>query len=66
MSAPDTDVEKQARRHKTPLLGIAGSLIFAAIAGIVIAVFLFGYGGGAEDVNPVEPAAIDTAPPVSN
>ncbi len=66
MSAPDTNVEKQARRHKTPLLGIAGSLIFAGVAAAVIVVFLVGYSSEAEDVNPVEPSTVETTPPTSN
>lgn len=31
MSAPDTDLEKQKKKHKTALLGIRGVMAFAAI-----------------------------------
>ncbi len=31
MSAPDTNVEKQERRHKPSLLGIKGVMIFVAL-----------------------------------
>lgn len=44
MSAPKTDLEKQEKRHRTPLVGIAASVIFAAIALVVLLVFLFARG----------------------
>lgn len=31
MSAPDTNIEKQAKRHKGPLVGIIAGLIFAGV-----------------------------------
>ena len=31
MSAPQTNVEKQARRHRGPIVGITAGLIFATI-----------------------------------
>lgn len=31
MSAPDTNIEKQKRRHKGVLIGIAGAVIFAGV-----------------------------------
>lgn len=31
MSAPDTNLEKQKRRHKVPLLGMKGIIVFAAL-----------------------------------
>ncbi|WP_417723901.1 hypothetical protein [Salipiger sp.] len=31
MSAPDTDIDKQKRRHRTPLWGMWGGLILVAI-----------------------------------
>lgn len=36
MSAPETNVEKQTRRHKGPLLGIAVSIVLAIAALVVI------------------------------
>jgi len=31
MSAPETNVEKQAKRHKGPLSGMAGGLLFVGV-----------------------------------
>lgn len=31
MSAPDTDVQKQAKRHRGALFGIAGVVVFAML-----------------------------------
>jgi hypothetical protein len=31
MSAPDTDIKKQEKRHAGPLIGMAGGLLLAAI-----------------------------------
>jgi hypothetical protein len=39
MSAPDTNVEKQAKRHKGPLKGMPGAIILAVVA--IIAVFVW-------------------------
>lgn len=38
MSAPDTDVEKQAKNHFGPIIGIAAGLVFA---GIILIAYLF-------------------------
>lgn len=38
MSAPDTEIEQQVKRHKSPLIGIAISLAFA---GVLFIAFLF-------------------------
>lgn len=56
MTAPDTNTEKQTKRHKGPLLGIAAALVFS----FIIAIVLIGVmdegevSGDAPDVNPVE------------
>lgn len=34
MSPPDTDIDKQAKRHRGPLVGITAGLIFVAIVAI--------------------------------
>ncbi|MGJ8618036.1 MAG: hypothetical protein ACSHWS_14435 [Sulfitobacter sp.] len=39
MSAPDTDLEKQERRHKAPLLGMKSIIIFAAL--MLVALVLY-------------------------
>ena len=35
MSAPDTNLEKQERRHRGPLIGMAIAVIFAGILGFI-------------------------------
>ena len=40
MSAPDTNVEKQERRHKPALLGIRGVLVIVALLTIVFVFYL--------------------------
>lgn len=35
MSAPDTDISKQSRRHRPALWGMAAAVCFAAIAFVV-------------------------------
>ncbi|MGI1661120.1 hypothetical protein ACRDNQ_02680 [Palleronia sp. KMU-117] len=52
MSAPETNVEKQARRHKGPLLGIAVAILAALVA--LVAVGLFASTDDAPDVPPAE------------
>lgn len=37
MSAPDTNIDKQTRRHKGPLIGIISALV---IAGLLFLAFL--------------------------
>lgn len=54
MSAPDTNVERQARRHKPSLWGIA---IAIAVAAIVAAVALLSSGVPGEDQAAGVPAA---------
>lgn len=46
MSAPDTDVEKQAKRHAGPIIGIAAGLTFAAI---LLVAYLFYVSSPADD-----------------
>ena len=53
MSAPQTNLEKQERRHAGPLIGIAGCLAFAAI--LLVAYFGF-------IVEPVEDGDAEAAP----
>lgn len=44
MSAPDTNVKKQERRHKVPLWGMSIGLAFAAVLLILYFVYLFAAG----------------------
>ena len=53
MTAPNTNVEKQAKRHRGPLFGI--------IAAIIVALFAAYFFTGADDVAE-EDAASATAP----
>lgn len=45
MSAPDTNVEKQEKRHKPALLGIKGAVIFGVIMLLLIILFSVSRGG---------------------
>jgi hypothetical protein len=54
MSAPDTNVEKQARRHKPALYGIALAVLVAVVAIIVFAT--------SDGLNPADQAAPATVP----
>lgn len=57
MSAPDTNTEKEEKRHKPSLLGIRGVLVFVAILLIGWLVWVFAAGVGDEDQNPTEDSA---------
>jgi len=57
MSAPDTNVKKQARRHRPALIGIALAVVFGVLF------FLFDVGSGVDDEGPVvEGAETDGTP----
>lgn len=49
MSAPDTNIAKQTRRHRPALYGIAAAVVIAAGAAVVFF--------GSEDLTPEEQAA---------
>lgn len=58
MSAPDHTLERQQRRHRGPLVGMA------VVVGLVIAGFVWWLGHEVEGADPGTPAtAIETAPP---
>jgi len=62
MSAPDTNIEKQERDHKAPLLGIRGVVIFAVALLLGLLAWLAYNGnepGEAEGAAPVAPS-VDT------
>lgn len=44
MSAPDTNVERQADRHKPSLLGIRGAMIFGALMIVLMIAFTMSRG----------------------
>ncbi|MBP1804581.1 hypothetical protein [Rubellimicrobium aerolatum] len=74
MSAPNTNIDKQAHRHRGPLRGMFAVVLFALILLGLLAFWAFGRGGDPEgaaaQVNDatgaVEPAAADTAGPSAN
>ena len=56
MSAPDTNLEKQEKRHAGPLIGMAGGVILAIVLIVAMLFFLVGDGDapreGADVVAP--------------
>jgi len=44
MSAPDTDVEKQSKRHRPALIGIVAAAVFGVLMMIVLTLFVFARG----------------------
>lgn len=76
MSAPDTNVEKQEKRHKPALLGIRAAMIFGALmmAGLAIYVMTNGDEESADAVTNTDQAtepeastpAVDTYEPGTN
>ena len=48
MSAPKTDVEKQTRQHRTPLVGMAAVVIFALVLLVGLYVWLSAASDGPE------------------
>ena len=66
MSAPHTNVEKEAKRHRPPLLGMAGVVIFALVLLALLMVWVFATGDEPEGADrqlelggsgEIEPAA---------
>lgn len=48
MSAPNTDLEKQAKRHRGPLRGMFAVVLFALVLLALLAFWAFGRGGDPE------------------
>ena len=55
MSAPDTSLKKQKRRHVGPIVGITAALIFVGL-------LFLGYLTYVADTDPSEPAVVETGP----
>ncbi|WP_295317180.1 hypothetical protein [Roseobacter sp.] len=45
MSAPDTNIEKQQKRHRPALWGIKGAMMFGFLMMILLFVYVSMYGG---------------------
>ncbi|MGR3435169.1 MAG: hypothetical protein ACU0CO_09830 [Shimia sp.] len=59
MSAPDTNVEKQKRRHRGPLRGIAFAVAFAGVLLVLYMIVLIARGEGAEPDGGEVPVATE-------
>ncbi|SDE52207.1 DUF2273 domain-containing protein [Limimaricola pyoseonensis] len=57
MSAPHTDVEKQEKRHKGPLVGIALVAVFGVL--LIVLLTFIGFGQGNE---PEAEATVEAVP----
>lgn len=53
MSAPDTNIEKQKKRHRPPLIGIASAVIFGV--GMLIILGFFVLGNADDETAIIEP-----------
>ncbi|MEL6451025.1 MAG: hypothetical protein AAFQ19_07175 [Pseudomonadota bacterium] len=53
MSASDTEIEKQAKRHSPSLIGI--SVAVASVVVVIVAIMAFGYGPGVDEASSAEP-----------
>jgi len=62
MSAPDTYIEKQKKRHKPALLGIKGAIGAGAI--IILMLMFFVIGNGRDDTPPAADGSDTTVVPV--
>ncbi len=68
MSAPNTNVEKQEKRHKSALLGIKGSLIFGVLMILLVMFFVLDNGrssDGEAGLNPEDNATPEVTPEVT-
>ena len=62
MSAPDTNTEKQKRRHATPLVGVGLAVAFGAA---MFLLWIFDVFEGAESPTDTETELQETSPPAS-
>ena len=65
MSAPDTNTEKQKRRHATPLVGVGLAVAFGAASYRSTRARLFDVFEGAESPTDTETELQETSPPAS-
>tara|TARA_R110002124_G_scaffold53302_2_gene152813 strand:+ start:261 stop:458 length:198 start_codon:yes stop_codon:yes gene_type:complete len=64
MSAPDTNVERQEKRHKPSLLGIRGAIIFGVV--MVLLVILFSVMRGGDPAVSGSDVDVETVAPGTN
>lgn len=63
MSAPNTDPEKQQKRHRGSLFGVRFALIFAAVILVAFVVYTFAVGNDPADGDPnAVDSAVDVTP----
>lgn len=66
MSAPDTDTERQVRRHRPALLGIGAAVTVALVLLAALMVWVFAAGDEpGDDAATTAPAAADSAAPAA-
>ncbi|SFG16585.1 hypothetical protein SAMN04488020_101372 [Palleronia marisminoris] len=53
MSAPDTNKKKDAKRHKGPLMGMVGVVIFAVILLGLLSIYVVNRGNEPADSTPI-------------
>ncbi|WP_375263403.1 hypothetical protein [Palleronia sp.] len=53
MSPPDTNTEKQKRRHKGPLMGLAGVITWALVLLALLAIYVVFRGNEPADQEPI-------------
>jgi hypothetical protein len=65
MSAPETNIEKQKRRHAGPLIGMGAGVVFAGIL-ITAMLMLIGEPAGEGEADIVPSPTVETAPAVTD
>ncbi|MFN3208718.1 MAG: hypothetical protein ACE369_06900 [Roseovarius sp.] len=63
MTPPDTNVEKQAKRHKGPLGGMTLAVVFASVLFAIFYVFVIS--GGEDEEGAPAPAQVEEAAPAT-
>jgi hypothetical protein len=61
MSAPDTNLEKQKRRHWFPLVAMIGGLVLVSIFGLAVA-FITAEPVGEGEADQIPSPSVDEAP----
>ena len=66
MSAPDTNIEKQKKRHAGPLVGIAAGIAFVAVLLVIYLVTVSGSGDELPGPTAMPQEDTETAAPATN